>query len=741
MSGLGDWLACLVCFHLLFICTSTDREKSYLTSLPEGGNIHGINVGFNDAMVKERFLEGSVANDADGYEDIVGLLLARLLLHIGKYPKRYNKFYSQLDNFFLGLGIPGPEETDFAVSKAAAIGYVHSHQGVSLPDCPLAENIRLLRSALGLTDLDTKILLLCVLEKNCYELGLALSELGSVNSERCYSILAAMIGCSQQEVRTALSSRGRLIQTGLMKFDHGSYLVHEKCILYRELGDRLLEPHTSIFSLFSHLFVEYIAGQEGRPTAQDFDYLKEHRDNLLALLQGTMMIDKPGPCNILMYGAAGLGKTSLAFALSQHLGLALYSVAIDEDGKRLGGYARLTAVACASKILSDKRDSLILFDEFESIFSGGIDDFLTSESKQVKPFLNQLLETSTVPTIWISNSTEYSPSFLRRFAYLLEMPTPSQSARRKIAGSYMVGLSEHLVSTVADNKYVTAGLLAATAATVRAGSASGQEIVKDSERFFVSTLNGYLGASNAPLIRTQSTAVKLPFRADCINCDMSLDGIIAGLQVQSEPQCRILLHGSPGTGKSEWARYLARQLDREHLYYRASDILSPYVGETEQNVAKMFRSAESTGGVLLVDEVDTFLASRVSTGQRWHSSVVNEFLTQLETFSGVCVMTTNLIDVLDAAVLRRFNLKLEFKPFSHAQAYTMIQQCAVTLGLNVTGTLLDCLGGLTFGDFAVIVDQHRFNPVRNVENLVERLQTEVNHRAPAKRSVGFLAVA
>ena len=54
----------------------------------------------------------------------------------------------------------------------------------------------------------------------------------------------------------------------------------------------------------------------------------------------------------------------------------------------------------------------------------------------------------------------------------------------------------------------------------------------------------------------------------------------------------LLFYGPPGTGKSELARYIAEHLDRELIVKRLSDILSCWVGNTEQNIAKMFSDAE-----------------------------------------------------------------------------------------------------------------------------------------------------
>lgn len=89
---------------------------------------------------------------------------------------------------------------------------------------------------------------------------------------------------------------------------------------------------------------------------------------------------------------------------------------------------------------------------------------------------------------------------------------------------------------------------------------------------------------------------------------------------------------------------------------RASDLLSPLVGQAEKNIAAAFREAASAGAVLMVDEVDSFLQDRAKAQRPWEVTQVNEFLTQMEQFEGIFIASTNLMDGLDAAAMRRFGI-------------------------------------------------------------------------------------
>ena len=64
----------------------------------------------------------------------------------------------------------------------------------------------------------------------------------------------------------------------------------------------------------------------------------------------------------------------------------------------------------------------------------------------------------------------------------------------------------------------------------------------------------------------------------------------------------------------------------------------------------MFEEAKEEGAVLLLDEADSFLQDRASLKQSWEVTQVNELLTQMESFDGLFVCSTNLMDKLDLAI-------------------------------------------------------------------------------------------
>ena len=127
-----------------------------------------------------------------------------------------------------------------------------------------------------------------------------------------------------------------------------------------------------------------------------------------------------------------------------------------------------------------------------------------------------------------------------------------------------------------------------------------------------------------------------------INADKDMARVCAGLK--NRPVGRLCLYGPPGTGKTAFGKWLAGQLQKPLLVKRASDLISMWVGGTEKNIARAFEEAGREGAILLIDEVDSFLQDRRGASRSWEVTAVNEMLTQMESFNGLFIASTNLMD-------------------------------------------------------------------------------------------------
>lgn len=123
----------------------------------------------------------------------------------------------------------------------------------------------------------------------------------------------------------------------------------------------------------------------------------------------------------------------------------------------------------------------------------------------------------------------------------------------------------------------------------------------------------------------------------------------------------LLLAGPPGTGKTMTGEALAHELGRPLHVADFAQMESKWIGETEKNIVACFRAAAAEGAVLLLDEADAILASRLDGGHyndRAYNRQVSILLTELEAFAGLCVLTTNREVTLDEGLARRIAASL-----------------------------------------------------------------------------------
>lgn len=602
-------------------------------------------------------------------------------------------------------------------------------------------NIRLLGDALGLSALDRDLLLLVVsLHSNAAfeEVG---DTLGSLDRDTLCTAVALVLGYPRLEVEAALRPDAGLAGAGLIRLDPAPLLLKCKFDLLNGLLDTLANAQTDPLALMQDFFREAPAPELVRSdfAGYEADYALLHRYLARAVAART-----PG-VNVLIYGPPGSGKTQLVRTLAAELRCPLFEVAAQNSRQQpLDGGDRLLRLRLAQRALGARGDALIVFDELEDVFPSDerVIFFQDPGIHHHKAWINQVLETNRLPTFWVGNSVrQLDPAYVRRFDFVLELRELAEPVRRKVLAKQLGALPIEApwLDAYARNRALTPGMVGRAARVVAqlepldAGEAQAAlERVTDN----------LLRAMELPPLTSPSTGAVLPYRLDILNAEMDPAAVAAGLARNGSG--RLLCYGPPGTGKTAFAQHVAQALGRPLVVGRASDVLDKYVGGTEQRIRALFDAARAQDGVLLLDEIDGLLRTRDRAERSWELTQVNELLVQIEAFPGVLIACTNLLETLDPAALRRFDLKVRFDYLRPAQAWALAQSVLADRGVpadDLSRARLERLTTLTPGDFAAVLRRLRFSGEGlTAAVLVDALAQECAVKGgAASRGIGFAA--
>ncbi len=467
--------------------------------------------------------------------------------------------------------------------------------------------------------------------------------------------------------------------------------------------------------------------QPARHQIADFPVQKRDAELAVALLRGALESGARG-INVLIHGPPGTGKTELARTIAASAGAPLHAVGeADDDGEEPTRGDRVAALRLALRTLEKRGGALLLFDEMEDLLGNARIDAggQIRDRAGSKLFVNRLLEENIVPVIWTSNAIgEADPAILRRISLTIRMDFPgrahSPAMLERVSTEENVAVDPAL-GVLAANAPETASLFRVA---VRAAALAGE--TTSAHRFAGSVLSA---------MRGQEVDIDAPraFDERLLAADTDLPLLFDRLAGGEESDFSLLLTGPPGTGKSEAVHALARRLGRPLHVKRASDLMSKWIGETEQRIAAAFAKAKRQGAMLFFDEVDSLLADRGGATQSWEVSQVNELLTWMECHPLPFAAATNHSAKLDPASARRFVFKVEMRPLDAARARLAFGHF---FGRAAPDTL-DRLGGLTLGDFAVVARQRRFLGDIDDAELIARLRQERAARPSMPQAIGF----
>jgi SpoVK/Ycf46/Vps4 family AAA+-type ATPase len=579
-------------------------------------------------------------------------------------------------------------------------------------------NIGALARVLNLTEAERKVLLYAALCKQNRDLRPVLVDCKAQNAHEAYAMLADAIGVPAHEVGAALKTSGRLDLLGLIDSPIAEHNVTDLGDLMR-VSDKLLSVLMTDFADDAALMAAFTQPSKATElTEADFPHAQAEMRYLTAVLKQAARTKAEG-VNVLIYGAPGTGKTEFARVLAKLAQTQLYEVSCaDTDGSSLTGKERYRSLKVSQNFLSSNENTLLLFDEVEDVFPPVSRDLVFGDDRTAAPgngsissskaWVNQTLETNPVPTIWVCNQIhQIDPAYLRRFQFHMELKSPPREVRASMMRKALSGLelSAPFIDKLAGRKSLTPAQIQSAA---RFADLAKEELAESAEALIEKQLDNF--------DRVVGISPNAGERPIVTSYDLGLLNIESRHEVPTIIQAlgnkgrgTLIFYGNPGTGKTALAEHISKKIERPLFIRRASDLVSKWVGETEQNMAAMFEDAERERAVLLLDEADSFLQNRGLAQRNDEVTEVNEMLQGMERFNGIFICTTNLLDRIDEAALRRFTFKLKFKPLTTVGREKMfvaeaLNGDASALTASARAALND-LSLLTPGDFAAVKRQ------------------------------------
>lgn len=241
------------------------------------------------------------------------------------------------------------------------------------------------------------------------------------------------------------------------------------------------------------------------------------------------------------------------------------------------------------------------------------------------------------------------------------------------------------------------------------------------------------------------------FSFEALNTTPPIEDLVSALknadeyqngQYDKESGVRVLCYGVSGAGKTACAEEISKMLEKPLVTARASDILGSLVGQTEQNIKRVFEEAADKKAVLLIDEADSFLNERGDTLNHHNDVMTNEFLVQMERYPYIVFCNTNLPEILDSATDRRFHFKVCFKPLT--KDGTKILWKKYFPDYEVSAEKIDEIfraGDITPGDFGALGQRIRFLNKEKIcaDYIADELKAIVAGKKDNKKSrkIGF----
>lgn len=168
-----------------------------------------------------------------------------------------------------------------------------------------------------------------------------------------------------------------------------------------------------------------------------------------------------------------------------------------------------------------------------------------------------------------------------------------------------------------------------------------------------------------------------------------------------KPRSRCLLSGPPGCGKTTLAHHIAARLGLPMLVIQSHEIISKWVGQTGENVGKLFRAArrQRTGLALFFDEFDALAKKREnlggSGGDNERANTTIALLQEFDRYDGLLFAATNVTGIIDPALWRRFQMQIEIGLPGPSERFAIVKMYLAPFAVAdaTVATIADVMAG------------------------------------------------
>jgi ATP-dependent 26S proteasome regulatory subunit len=287
--------------------------------------------------------------------------------------------------------------------------------------------------------------------------------------------------------------------------------------------------------------------------------------------------------------------------------------------------------------------------------------------------------------IFLEGDRSWEPKFRdsRLRFFTLDYPMPSYSVRKEMWESYLNGYSveANLDITALANKFqFTGGQIKDAIQT-----ATNLSLIRDTGNSSITPEDLYEGCRIRSNQKLNALSIKVQPRYDWKDIVLPKQNLRQLRDICSYVRYRhivygdwgfdkklslgkglnALFHGPSGTGKTMAAEVIAKDLNLDLYKIDLSSVVSKYIGETEKNMSKIFKEAETSNSILFFDEADALFGKRSEVKDahdRYANIEVAYLLQKMEEHEGIVILATNLMKNMDEAFVRRMHFNVEF-PF------------------------------------------------------------------------------